>query len=46
MIKVTYDNGFGFTACLYDSLDDAMADIKDKEKERCWSVYSIEEVER
>lgn len=44
MIKVTYDNGFGYTACLYDDLDDAYADIKEKEKEHCWTVYAIEEV--
>lgn len=45
MIKVTYDNGFGYTACLYEDKTEALEDAKVKAEELCWNIYRIEEVE-
>ena len=44
MIKVTYDNGYGYTACLYETLPEAMEDIDDRKEKQNWTVYEIQEV--
>ena len=46
MIRVTYNDGFGFTARLYESLPAAMEDVDHKAEECNWTVHEIQEVWR